>query len=442
MTRNRMGLALLGLCGGLLSAHSGAAEPPAAATAESPEIALLKALATNPATAPYRFSTTTRGGKLVLSGRVGTKLVHDIAVRTAIDAGFRIEDNLVIDTAQVYRAAAAPMAGYGVMAGPGFGQVTGTLPYPPPTYGLSAAGPPFLYPPPLFGRYDDPFWGFEPPVISYPPWWGEMSAQRLRPEAITAPLRSTPAKAPADAAQPADGAVNVDIDPLGVAKLTGTVPTEADRVAIGERVAQSEGVTDIINNLVVDPNRPTTRADDRPPPPPVPAGEPPASAEPEALAPGAIVVDADDRSQRLIQALARRPDLAGLPIRATVRDGRATLSGKVPTAYEAMLAYRAAQQMPGVSTIDDRLEFSLPDGAHKNPLLKKGRPEDVEPYLEAQIRRQVGDRAHIDRVRLLGDALEVRGTVTDDAALPRVEATLRSIPLLRGFDLQPRFQAE
>jgi hypothetical protein len=114
----------------------------------------------------------------------------------------------------------------------------------------------------------------------------------------------------------------------------------------------------------------------------------------------------------------------------------------VPTAYEAMLAFRAAEQTPGVREVNDRLTFDLPDVDRPNPLRQKGRPEDLEPYLMAHVRRQVGDLAHVDRVEVRGDTVEVRGTVVraDDAA--RVEAALRSIPLLRGFRLEPNFQAQ
>ena len=50
------------------------------------------------------------------------------------------------------------------------------------------------------------------------------------------------------------------------------------------------------------------------------------------------------------------------------------------SAFEAMIVYRAAQQTPGVREVVDRLEFDVPDEDHPNPLLQKGRPEDLEPY--------------------------------------------------------------
>jgi hypothetical protein len=158
-----------------------------------------------------------------------------------------------------------------------------------------------------------------------------------------------------------------------------------------------------------------------------------------ALAP----VDANDPvGQRAIKAIASRAGLANPTVKVKVRDGVASLSGKVPTIYEAMLVYRAVQRTPGVREIEDRLEFVVPDGSGPNPLADKGRPEDVEPYLEAQIRRQVGDLAHVDRVRISGDSLDLKGTLEREDDRPRFDAILRSMPILRGFRINAEMPAE
>ena len=514
-TRMRTWLFCAGVCaGGAGSRAALAADPPASpraqvtpqgqptqAVATPSEIAVLQALAANPVTAPYRIATTIRNGRVVLVGRVGTKQAHDVAVRTAIALGVRLDDDLVIDTAETLRAAyPAPVrvpsrlmvngtpayksmagriapgptagpstpgaGGYAPVAAPGpmptgavagLGQVTGTLPYPPPTYGPSSVGPAYPYPQMLFGRYDDPFWGFEPPVITYPPWWGAMTAHRLgemapaTAAAMAPPIVSVPATAGVASQAPpgqdtpglspsgGPGAVEMSIDPNGIARLTGYVASEADKVAVAERLAKAPGVAQVINELTVRESDPSALApappSATPPPPPVPDTAVQAPKE------NGIAVDGAE-SNRLTQALARKPALAGLAIRATLRDSVAYLTGRVPTAFEAMIAFRTAQQVPGVRAVDDRLEFAVPDGEHKNPLIARGQPEDVEPYLEAQVRRQVGDQAHIDRVRLRGDRLEIRGTVPDAGDRPRVEAVLRSMPLLRGFQLDASFQAE
>ncbi len=119
-----------------------------------------------------------------------------------------------------------------------------------------------------------------------------------------------------------------------------------------------------------------------------------------------------------------------------------TIAGQLPTTYEAMLVYRAVQQTPGVHDIIDRLEFTVPDEDHPNPLVRKGRPEDVEAYLASQIRRHVGDLAHIDRIQARGDLLEVRGTIDNAADQERLLAILRSILVLHGFRLETRFRTD
>src|SRR5262249_9590259 len=122
---------------------------------QRPELVMAQALRSNPLTAPYAINATWQNGLLILSGRVGTKQVHDAAVQMAIAFGYRFRDDLVIDTAETMRIAmsATPsMTGYGALAP-----------------NLSASY--YFYPQPLFGWMDDPFFGMQPPVVSFAPWW-------------------------------------------------------------------------------------------------------------------------------------------------------------------------------------------------------------------------------------------------------------------------------
>jgi len=229
------------------------------------------------------------------------------------------------------------------------------------------------------------------------------------------------------------------------------VPTLADRVAIGQKIAQTPGITEVVNLLSIKP-----KSNDAPPPAPEPATVPPGNPAPENppapenspapeanAAPAPLdISDQGDLGNRLRQALQKRPVLASLGIKAVVRDGIAYLTGKVPSIYEAMLAFRVAQQTPGVRDVQDRLEFIVPDGEQKNPLIQRGRPEDVEPYLSSQIRRQVADLAHIDQVRLAGATLDIRGTIRREDDRARLEAILRSMPVLRGFRFTTQFVVE
>lgn len=428
------------------------ASPQGVAGTTRPESVVLQALLANPITAPYRITTTYRNRQVVLSGKVGTRLIHDTAVRVAMGTGYPIRDDLVIDTNELNRLVAAGASASAAAM--------------PPTIASLGGSASYVYPPPLFGRLDDPFFGFEPPIISYPPWWravtyrepirmpaqagvGGMLGPGMPP--VVDPNASSPTSVPLGP-DAKDGAVEMTLDPQGVAVLRGKVPTLADRVAVGQKIAQTPGVTQVINLLETN-NAPS----DTPPPPPQPAPDPTVEPQPplapvdgkvptdnEANVPVRphVAVDGTELGTRLGQAFARRPALAGLPIKLSTRDGVAYLSGKVPSVYEAMLAYRAAQQTPGVRDVDDSLEFVVPDDERKNPLIQKGRPEDVEPYLAAQIRRQVGDLAHIDRVELRGETLELRGTLLRQEDRPRLDAILRSMPVLRGFRLEPELVIE
>ena len=424
------------------------------------EVSLLRSLQANPITAPYGFSTERRGAKIALRGRVGTKQIHDVAIQTAIALGVPVIDDLVIDTLAAHQA--ATFQGQ-IMTGPGVG-----YPSAGPSSGMGYPGAgvygygslPYTYPQPLFGRLDDPFFGFEPPAIGYPPWWGALSARRLGPPQAAQPMQNVTPQGVVDpnaslAVPPADlndaqgaslpyGTIEMSIDPRGIATLRGTVPTFAERITLGQKVAQTPGVSQVVNLLNVRAGAVAVAVSDKPPPPPVPADLPviprPAVAPPNEGA--AIVPDSDPVGQRASKAVAARTGLANQSVKVKVRDGVASLSGKVPTVYEAMLAFRAVQRTPGVREIEDRLEFVVPDGNGPNPLADKGRPEDVEPYLEAQIRRQVGDLAHIDRVRIQGDSLDLRGSIDREEDRPRFDAIIRSMPILRGFRITAEMPAE
>ncbi len=578
---------------------------------------LRQALAYNPATAAAAVEIEPKDGKLLLKGRVGTKFIHDIVVRTAIDSGFPIGDDLTIDTNEVYRTGFGPPPG-GMNATPGYSPIpspsmqyrppisrtsrnappqsgnapppgysppqSGSAPppgYSPPQSGNAAAqggrgagegagfqsqgvasqsggreqagapqpsggarqapggfpqgqgspygyggsapagpGPGFdpraggmgltapsimgmnnyVYPPPLFGGYDDPFYGMEPPPISYPPWWYGMSRHRLadaagfnqpppdmgpalgyegRPigagggidtlnAAEAAAARGGPQanvggpaaeKAGAATAQAADGSqpagdtVELIIDPEGVGVLQGTVPTLADKVAIGQKVVNELGVSRVINMLnvrqvsVPDDQNGEKPAADNPPPPPAPAEKPKAGddraeAVEKPAAKAAVVEPAKTRAERIRRAIAKRGELSDARVEVTEQDGVATIGGTAPSAYEAMLIYRLVQTTPGVRTVIDRLIFPAPADDAPNPLVLKGRPEEVEAYLLDRIGRELGDSAHVDRVRLLGDRLSVSGRLVDASDKKRVAATIRSMPLLKGIQIEPAFVAD
>jgi osmotically-inducible protein OsmY len=434
-----------------------------AARAAGPEAIVSGAIRANPVTAPYAIAATWKKGAVVLSGRVGTTEIHDVAVRTAIDLGYPVRDELIIDTAEAERVALSQYPQIPAAATP-WGPLAGSAPY-------------LVYPPPLFGRVDDPFFGFEPPLVSFPPWWASRSLdpQLLATQAAkpgspsgTGADRAVGQQAPGSPAQgPIKGKIQLTVDMAGQVFLKGIVASEEDRRIIEDEARNTPGVNSVVSELQV-----AAPVSESPPPPPEPyvqpgpvpkpvapvpqikperpRPEPPPAraAQPEPVvrkpqsAELAIARDAQRLTRRVADSLARRSGLAGLPIAVQSKGDVVTLSGKVPTAYEAMLAYRTVEQTPGVGDIVDQLQFQVPDENHPNPLPQKGRPDDLEPYLTSQIRRHVGDLAHVDRVRVRGNILEVRGTISNPDDKDRVAAILRSMPLLRDFRLEPSLGSE
>ncbi len=462
MIRQRATAALL-----ILGALIGYADPPshqsfaADPTPDPKAVAILQALQSNPLTAPYRFAVTPVGRQYALSGRVASKQAHDVAIRLMIALGYPVRDDLTIDTSEGFRVAIQAQMQAQLQAPT---QAQTQLP-PLSGYangmGLASTGYSYVFPQFLFGRLDNPFFGMEPPLVTYPPWTAAVNAHREAqnvanlndPGPAAAPAAGNAQPVPANAALLPNGGqlanpIEMTLDSRGNATLRGKVPTFADRVALGQEVARTPGIIQVTNFLEVDPNVRPLVSETPPPPPtpallPIPAPEakpsPPVVQDGRAAEKPTILPDGDALAGRVVEAIARRPALATASIRVSTRDGIATLSGNLPSSYEAMLAFRAAQQTPGVRDVIDRLQFPIPDTDQPNPLREKGRPDDVEAYLLAQIRRQVGDLAHVDQVRVHGDALEIRGSVSRADDVVRAEAALRSIPLVRGFRLEPAF---
>ena len=296
----------------------------------------MHALRVNPATSAYPFSTVPRGSKILLQGRVSARIVHDVAIRTAISLGVPVEDGITIDTGFI------PGLDGGNGGGPyggGFGPVPGPGPTTtgnsgfggPPAFGNSNVGPggagyaggggggggvppvlgfpsagsyggaPSLLPPPIFGRYDDPFYGFDPPAVIYPPWWGALNAQRIGsnnaftssgyngtlgnnagvqpqanpgnpgaytgqggvgqgmvqtdPNAMINPGGATdPNVTNTDIGAIPDGTIDMEVDANGVATIRGGIPSQAEKDAVGQRIAGMAGVAQVVNLLTIKPS--------------------------------------------------------------------------------------------------------------------------------------------------------------------------------------------
>jgi osmotically-inducible protein OsmY len=279
----------------------------------------------------------------------------------------------------------------------------------------------------------------EPPLLSFPPAY----ARRVDPSAVATRPTLTPEERMRRADAPAKGKIDLTVDEYGQVHLSGVVASEEDKRRIEQEAMRTPGVTRVASDLQV-----LDRA--TPPPPPLPFDGKPIETMPAEQAraklapppPPAAIAAPDTLSTRIEHALERRPALKGLGIDVETNGDAAMIRGKVPSAYEAMLAFRAVEQTPGVREVVDELEFPLPDEDTPNPLPRKARADDLEPYLLRQIRRHAGDTAHVDRVDVLGNVVRVRGTLAPGESPERMEAILRSMPLLRDFRVESTFTAD
>ena len=262
----------------------GTAQQNRAVTVRADEV-ISNALRSNPVTAPYPIGVRWNKGAVELSGVVGTKQIHDVAVRTAIAYGFPFRDNLVIDTAMTAQVAAAAS---------GMSPRNGS----PPAASVSASSY-YVYPPPLMGKLDDPFFGFVPPLVSFPPWWkrdgsteqvavGPSVAMANRAVGDNATNGATAAPQagwrPLEMA-PAQGEVEVTVDASGQVFLRGVVASDVVRREVEAMARSVPGVTRVISQFQVQPRgKPAGAASGVstdgavPPPPPQPAAPPPTAA--------------------------------------------------------------------------------------------------------------------------------------------------------------------
>ena len=103
----------------------------------------------------------------------------------------------------------------------------------PGPLGTQYAASPYVYPEPLFGWMDDPFFGMVPPLVSFPPWWRSARMGGMPPQAQAAPNipAATAAVQPPRPVGAADvndvkGQVDMSVDMAGQVFLRGVAASE------------------------------------------------------------------------------------------------------------------------------------------------------------------------------------------------------------------------
>lgn len=133
-------------------------------------------------------------------------------------------------------------------------------------------------------------------------------------------------------------AYQIDVDTRDkVVTLSGSVDSAAAKTQAVHLARQTEGVTSVVDNIVV--NVPQTSA------PPMPDA-----------APATATIGGDATITAAVKAkLLGDPDVSGLAIDVDTEDGVVTLSGRVNTAAEKAEAIRLARETDGVRSVTDKL---------------------------------------------------------------------------------------
>jgi len=231
--------------------------------AQRPEAIVLKAIQANPVSAPYRIKTSWQKGLVVISGRVGSSAVHDVVVRTAIDLGYPFRDDLTVDTSEAARV--APLKAQSAVHGP------------ESSHRSDQAGDPArsLHPPSFPLREDDPVFGPEPPLVTFPPGWKRADTGKQGSTAPSTGSRSEVNRSTGTANQtksssgagtprligptPGMGRVRITVDETGQVFLAGVVVSEDDRRMIEKEAWSTPGVTCVFSELRVEPRTPIPR---------------------------------------------------------------------------------------------------------------------------------------------------------------------------------------
>jgi osmotically-inducible protein OsmY len=159
-----------------------------------------------------------------------------------------------------------------------------------------------------------------------------------------------------------------------IVTLTGTVRSEAERIAAQEAAHRVRGVLDVANDIVVK----------------VPFGFSHTDA---------------DLARAVRHALEWDVDVPDNRIRSTVRDAWVTLEGTVDTLRERADAECAVRRLAGVRGVDDKMVISATQIA----------PERVREAIEAALARQASREAHAIDVRLADGIVTLSGVVHSSA---------------------------
>jgi hyperosmotically inducible protein len=191
----------------------------------------------------------------------------------------------------------------------------------------------------------------------------------------------------------------------GVITLTGQLPSEALKSLAGEIARDTQGVTEVKNEIAVDPGAQPSIENSR--------------------------IDDLEIRAAILEAFARSPELGGKTIDVKVEKRMVTLSGTVETPAQSNGAEQSARAVDGVAGVSNTLAVTNPQAATEPPAPVTPKPAEVTGDLAKTVEFELFRSGAFDTSKMkivaVGDAITLSGNVRSIAEQLLAEKIAQSI---------------
>jgi hyperosmotically inducible periplasmic protein len=191
----------------------------------------------------------------------------------------------------------------------------------------------------------------------------------------------------------------------GVVTLTGQLPSETLKSLAGEIARDTQGVTEVKNEIAVDPGAQPSIENSR--------------------------IDDLEIRAAILEAFAHSPELGGKTIDVKVEKRMVTLSGTVETPAQSSGAEQSARAVDGVAGVSNNLTITNPQAATEPPAPVAPTPTEVSRDLAKLVEFELFRSGAFDTSKMkiiaTGDAIILSGTVRSIAEQLLAEKMVQSI---------------
>jgi hyperosmotically inducible periplasmic protein len=191
----------------------------------------------------------------------------------------------------------------------------------------------------------------------------------------------------------------------GLVTLTGQLPSEALKSLASEIARDTQGVTEVINEISVDPGAQPSIENSR--------------------------IDDLEIRAAILEAFSRSPELGGKSIDVKVEKRMVTLTGSVETTAQRNGAEQSARAVDGVAGISNNLTVTNPQAQTEPPTQVAPKPTELAGDLAKTVEFELFRSGAFDtskmKILAVGDMVTLTGTVRNVAEQLLAEKMAQSI---------------